>query len=241
VADTVAALRGKTALITGASRGIGRSTAIKLAREGVMLVLVARPSGELDEITEKLARSATAVEADLSQRDEVERAAELVRARVGEPDIIVNNAGSFNVAPFAQMGIDAFERSLQVNVMAPFILARTFLPAMLQRGSGHIVTIGSVADRVIFPDNAAYASGKYGLRAMHEVLRLETRGSGVRATLVSPGPVDTRLWDPIDPDSREGYTPRAAMLDPDSVAESILFVLTRPAHVDIEELRLSRS
>ena len=75
-----------------------------------------------------------------------------------------------------------------------------------------LVTIGSIADRAIFPGNAAYSASKYGLRALHEVLRAELRGSGVRATLVSPGPVDTELWDPIDPDNRPGFTPRAQML-----------------------------
>jgi NADP-dependent 3-hydroxy acid dehydrogenase YdfG len=112
---------------------------------------------------------------------------------------------------------------------------------MRTRGSGHIVNVGSIADRHIFAGNAAYAASKFGLRAMHEVLRAETRGSGVRATLVSPGPVDTRLWDPLDPDNRKDLTPRESMLDPFSVADAIVYVLTRPARVDIEELRLSRT
>jgi NADP-dependent 3-hydroxy acid dehydrogenase YdfG len=104
-----------------------------------------------------------------------------------------------------------------------------------------VVTIGSIADRVVFPDNGAYAASKFGLRALHEVMRAELRGSGVRATLVSPGPVDTPLWDPIGPDARPGFTPRAAMLAADAVADAILYAVTRPPSVNVDELRLTRS
>jgi len=116
---------------------------------------------------------------------------------------------------------------------------RTFLPELRERG-GHVVTIGSVADRAVFPGNAAYAASKFGLRALHEVLSAELRGSAVRTTLVSPGPVDTPLWDPVDPDSKPGFTPRAAMLRPEAVAAAVLYAVTAPADVNVDELRLSR-
>jgi NADP-dependent 3-hydroxy acid dehydrogenase YdfG len=128
-----------------------------------------------------------------------------------------------------------------VNLVAPFALVRAFLPRMRERGSGHLVTIGSIADRNIFPGNAAYSASKYGLRALHEVLSAELRGTGVRTTLVSPGPVDTELWDPIDPDNRTGFTPRAQMLTAAEVAEAIRWALAAPAGVNIGELRLSKS
>jgi len=112
---------------------------------------------------------------------------------------------------------------------------------MRARGRGDIVTIGSIADHTIFPGNAAYGASKHGVRALHEVLRAELRGTGVRATLVSPGPVDTSLWDDIDPDTREGFTPRSRMLSPNAVAAAVLFALAQPPEVDIELVRLSRS
>ena len=112
---------------------------------------------------------------------------------------------------------------------------------MKARRAGHIVTIGSIADRVIFPGNSAYAASKFGARAMHEVLRAEVKGSGVRATLVSPAPVNTEIWDEIDPDNKPGYTPRVDMLTPDAVAAAVEFALTRPPEVNVDELRLSRS
>jgi NADP-dependent 3-hydroxy acid dehydrogenase YdfG len=112
---------------------------------------------------------------------------------------------------------------------------------MRARKSGHIVSVGSIADRVGFPENAAYAASKFGLRGLHEVLRAELVGTGVRATLVSPGAVDTALWDEVDPDNRPGFSPRSAMLLPVAVADAVLFAVTQPSNVNIDELRLSRS
>jgi len=112
---------------------------------------------------------------------------------------------------------------------------------MRARRSGHVLTIGSIADRAAFPENAAYAASKFGLRGLHEVLRAELRGSGVRASLVSPAPVDTPLWDPIDPDRRSGFTPRAMMLSAEAVADAVMYVLAQPPDVNVDELRLSRS
>jgi len=108
-------------------------------------------------------------------------------------------------------------------------------------GAGHIVTIGSVADRVVYPGNAAYAASKFGARALHEVVRAETRGSGVRATLVSPGPTDTALWDTVRPEPGGGLPSREQMLSAGDVAGAVLFALTRPATVNVDEIRLGRA
>ena len=131
--------------------------------------------------------------------------------------------------------------ALDVNLVAPFLLVRAFLADMRARKSGHIVTIGSIADRTAFPENGAYAASKFGLRALHEVLRAELRASGVRATLVSPGPVDTALWDGIDTDTRPGFTPRRDMLSARAVAEAVRYAVLQPADVNVDELRLSHS
>ena len=93
----------------------------------------------------------------------------------------------------------------------------------------------------MFPENAAYASSKYGVRALHEVLRAELRGSGVRTTLVSPAQVDTAMWDQIDPDSRSGFTPRREMLSARAVAEAVQYAVLQPADVNVDELRISHS
>ena len=160
----------------------------------------------------------------------------------GIPDIIVNNAGIFRIAPLLSMSDALFVETMQTNLIAPFFLVRACLPAMHDRGSGHIITIGSIADRAIMPENGAYSPAKYGLRAMHEVLRLETKGSGVRATLISPGATDTPIWDDIFAEDHTRHLPsRDIMMSPVAVADAIVYVASQPQTVNIDELRLSRS
>jgi NADP-dependent 3-hydroxy acid dehydrogenase YdfG len=155
------------------------------------------------------------------------------------PDVLVSNAGVFGLARVHETTPADFRAALDTNLVAPFLLVRALLPAMLARGRGHVVTVGSIADRAAFPENGAYAASKFGARALHEVLRAELRGSGVRATLVSPAATDTPLWDPLDPDARPGFTPRAAMLPAEAVAAAIAYALTQPPAVNVDELRLS--
>jgi NADP-dependent 3-hydroxy acid dehydrogenase YdfG len=153
----------------------------------------------------------------------------------------VNCAGVFPFAPFHELTVDAFAEAMSLNVVVPFRFIRAFLAEMRAAGAGHVVTIGSVADRVAYPENAAYAASKFGARAMHEVLRAETRGTGVRATLVSPGAVDTAMWDAVNPDARADLPSRPDMLVAEDVAMAVLFALTQPPRVNVDELRLSRA
>lgn len=235
-------LAGRRALVTGASRGIGLATARLLAEHGAEVALVARTAAPLNEAALTIGAAATAFPLDVTDADAVAALAAAVATWwPAGPDILVNNAGIFELAPIHETDPAAFRRAVDTNLVAPFLLVRAFLPGMRERRSGHVVTIGSVADRATFPENGAYAASKYGARALHEVLRAETRGSGVRATLVSPAAVDTPLWDELDPDSRPGFTPRAAMLTPAAVADAVLWAVTRPAEVNVDELRLSRS
>ena len=238
--SSAGALAGRWVVVTGASRGIGAELARLLATDGARLALVARGREALGALAREL--NAEPVVCDVSDLTQVERAAARIESLAGgAPDVVVNNAGIFHIGAAHKLSVDTFRRTLDVNLVAPFALVHAFLPGMRTRGSGHLVTIGSVADRNIFPGNAAYSASKYGLRALHEVLRAELRGTGVRTTLVSPGPVNTDLWDPIDPDNRAGFTPRAQMLAAAEVAEVIRWVIAAPAGVNIEELRLASS
>lgn len=231
-----------TAVITGASKGIGAALARRCIQEGVRVVLIARTPAPLAALAYELGEMATAYPCDLTNADAVATTARQITAHFsGPPDVLVNNAGLFQLATVEQMSPADFTAVVQTNLVAPFLLSRALLAAMRARGSGTIVTLGSISDRNVFPENGAYAASKYGLRALHEAMRMELRGSGVRATLVSPGPVDTPLWDTIKPDERAGFTPRASMLSSADVADAIWFALSRPASVNIDELRLSRS
>ena len=213
-----------TAVVTGASRGIGAACAAALAGAGYHVVSVARSEGEY--------------RCDLTDLDAWARVGARILAERGVPEVVVNNAGGYFIKPLAETSMAEFDRLLALNLTAAYAVARTFLPAMMAAGRGAFISIGSVADHNGFAENSAYAASKYGLRGLHEALIDEYRGSGVRLTLVSPGPVDTALWDPIDPDTRDGYTARADMLKPSDVAEAVLFAATRPAHVHVDWLRL---
>ncbi len=237
----MAALSGVSALVTGASRGIGLATARTLAADGAEVALIARGRAALAAAVAACGPKARAIPCDLTREDEVEHALAELHATLGVPAILVNNAGHFALGAVGVMPPADVERLLSLNLLAPYRLLHALVPAMRARGSGHVITIGSVADRVVFPENAGYAATKYGARAMHEVLRQELRGTGLRVSLISPGPVDTPLWDPIEPDNRPGFTPRAQMLGADSVADAVHWVATRPPHVNIDELRLGRA
>ncbi len=236
-------LAGSTAVVTGASRGIGAEIARILAASGVRVALLARTGTAIEAVAAEIASGAIAIRCDVSDQDSVDAAASSVRAAFdGAPDILVNNAGAFHLGSLHEMPVDRFAESLQTNVVAPFMMTRAFLAEMRARNSGHLVTIGSVADRSVFPGNGAYAASKHGLRAVHEVLLAELRGTGVRATLVSPSAVDTDLWDPIDTESGASPFPtRQSMLSVNAVARAVLFAVTQPPEVNIDELRLSRS
>jgi NADP-dependent 3-hydroxy acid dehydrogenase YdfG len=239
----VDSLAGRTAIVTGASQGIGAEIARQLSRAGARVALAARRKAELDKLVAKLDAANVAIECDVTDRGSVAAAAAAVRAAFGgAPDIIVNNAGVFRVATLDKMEPQNFLASISTNLIGPFFMLHEFLPEMRRRGSGHIVSIGSAGDRNIFAENGAYSAAKFGLRAMHEVLRKELRGSGVRSTIISPSSVDTALWEGLDTESeRSKYGSRSKMLNPGDIARAIVFVLSQPATVNVDELRLSRT
>ncbi|MEO8880872.1 MAG: SDR family oxidoreductase [Gemmatimonadaceae bacterium] len=230
----------KTALITGGSRGIGLSVAHALVRAGIRVALIARGAEELATRAKELGGDTIVVPADVTQSAEVERAMSAVqKAFGGVPDIFVNNAGIYIPKPLHVITTEEFERLITVNLIAPFYLLRAMLPAWREQQRGHLITIGSIADRTIFLDNGAYSASKFGIRAMHEVLRAETKGTGVHTTLISPAAVDTPIWDTVLLPSENRFPPRDKMLTSDAVAETVVWAATRPANVNIDELRIS--
>jgi len=235
-------LSSRTAVVTGASRGIGAGIASALAAQGARVVMLARNEEKLKELSARL-NGSIPVACDLSDPKSVEKAAkQITRELRSAPDILVNNAGIFRVALVEETTAESFIEMVSTNLVGPFLLIRSFLGDMKKRKTGHIVTIGSVADRTIFTGNAAYSAAKFGLRAVHEVLRAELRGTGVRATLISPAATNTDMWSSVtitDPAGKPHST--RPMLDPDDVVRAVLFALAQPEAVNIDELRLSHS
>lgn len=236
------ALSGRTAVVTGASRGIGAAIAASLAGAGVRVVMIARNEVRLRDAARPL-MGAIPITSDVSDPRSVEKASAQIRKELGgSPDIIVNNAGIFGVSIVEETTTEFFVETINTNLVGPFLFVRAFLADMKKRKSGHIVTIGSIADRTIFTGNAAYSAAKFGLRAVHEVLRAELKGSGVRTSLISPASTDTEIWNTVtvtDPAGKPHST--RPMLDPDDVVAAVMFALDQPARVNVDELRLSHS
>jgi len=238
----VAALSGGTAVVTGASRGIGAGIAEALGRQGVRVVLVARTEAKLKERAAHI-KGSIPVTCDVTDPKSVEQATKRIVTELnGAPDILVNNAGIFSAAVVEQTTALSFIETINTNLVGPFLFVRAFLAEMKDRKRGHIVTIGSIADRTIYTGNAAYSATKFGLRAIHEVLRAELRGTGVRTTLISPAATATEIWNsvPVTDPLGKPHSKRP-MLDPDDVVRAVMFALTQPERVNVDELRLSHS
>ena len=222
----------KIALVTGASRGIGLAVAIALRARGIHVVRLAR------SLKNETAERRTDIQCDVTRSEDVDRAVTKVESDLGVPDVLVNNAGIFFIKQLAETTLEDFTRTLATNLTAPFLLARRIVPKMAARGSGHLVTVGSISDYIGFSGSTAYAASKFGLRGMHEVIRQETAKTGVRTTLVSPGPVDTDIWDAVDPDSKPGFTKRKDMMRAEDVAAAVVYAVMQPEHVAVTEIRL---
>lgn len=211
--------------------------AARLAAAGAELALVGRRAAPLKELGSAL--GGVAVPGDVTDRRFVEGLGERLEEAWGAaPDVLINNAGAFELATVDETAPEVFERLLAVNLRAPFELIRAWLSKMVARGSGQIVNIGSVAGRRAFPGNAAYSASKFGLRGLHEVLVEELRGTGIRATWIEPSAVDTPLWDRFTPDQRPDLPSRSAMLTADAVADAVLFAVSQPQRVTVEEVVL---
>lgn len=175
---------------------------------------------------------------DVTDEAAVRRVADRVLGEIGPPNILVNNAGVFLLRPLAETTRGEFDAQLTGNVVGPFLVLRAFLPHLERSSNTHIVTVGSVADHRPYTGNAAYAASKFGVRGLHGVLVEELRGTGIRTTLVSPGPTDTRIWDEAESGNVRDVPARASMLHPLDVAEAVLYAVSQPARVNVEWIRI---
>jgi len=208
-----------SALITGASRGIGRAIAVALAPTHDLL-LTARDTSALAEVAvEATAAGARCRTLPLDLRDPAQIAAMLDGLA---PDVLINNAGLAVMKPFLQLTPEEWNAQVEVNVNALYHVTRAVLPAMVARGSGHVITIGSLAGRNTFVGGSCYAGTKHFVMGFSESLMLEVRDAGVKVSVVMPGSVDTDLFP-------EG-TDRSWMLEPRDVAEVVAHMVHTPAH-----------
>jgi 3-oxoacyl-[acyl-carrier protein] reductase len=221
-------LTDQIALITGAGRGIGRATALRLARAGCSVALVARTQADLEAVAQEIAPSGVqtlVLPADVTDDAQVESLLQRALVELGSISILINNAG---VAPpravHGKSAVAEWDRMLATCLRAPMLLSRLLLPDMLVHRRGAIINIASVAARVARSGEAAYAAAKAGLLAFSHALFAEVRNSGIKVVAVCPGYVDTGF---VPPNRR---VDRSKFLRPEDVAETILHVLTAPLH-----------
>jgi short-subunit dehydrogenase len=190
-------IRDRLIVVTGASSGIGAATAVALAQRGGRLILVARDKPRLDAVAQRIAEAggfSTAYAADLGDAGAVAKFAGEVLAQSGAPDVLINNAGAGRWLTVEETSSDELERIMAVPYFAAFNLIREFLPAMRERGAGHIVNVTSVASRLVWPGAAAYIAARRAVLSLSESLRLELADTGIRVTTATFGSVETPYW-----------------------------------------------
>lgn len=225
-------------LITGASRGIGAAAAHRFAEAGYGLQLLARPSADLDALVASLTAAGHRVEAlplDLADPAAIAPALADLVSRAGCPDVVINNAGMAYTGPLATMPLEQWQRLLQLNLTAVFQVCQALLPALRERGGGHIINVSSHAAHNAFPDWAAYCVSKAGLASFSRCLASEERAHGIRVSTLTLGAVNTPLWDSETVDSSFD---RRAMLDPGRAADALLYLAQQPATQVVEDLTL---
>jgi len=234
----------KTILITGATSGIGRSTAIALAEEGHNLILCGRRKERLKELENTLsAKSKVATLAfDVRNQKEVAAQIDVLPGEFKSVDVLINNAGNAHgLAPIQDGEIEDWEAMIDINVKGLLYVTKAILPGMVKKQSGHIINIGSIAGREAYAKGNVYCASKFAVHALSESMRIDLNEVGVKVSEIKPGAVETEFsvvrfkGDQAKADKvYEGFQP----LTPEDVAEVIAFVISRPYHVNIADLLL---
>ena len=228
---------GPVAVITGASSGIGEATARALAASGYRVALLARRADRIKTLADELGKGSIAIEADVTDRDSIVRAAGRVKAELGGTDVLVNNAGIMLLAPFNSEGHADHRRMIEANLLGAMTVTEVFLD-QLRDGGGDLVNLSSVAGRTARPGNAVYAATKWGMNGWSESLRQELQ-PGVRVMVIEPGAVATELTDHItNPEVKQMAEQMYQQLaiTAEDIAEVIAFAVTRPRRMTINEI-----
>jgi NADP-dependent 3-hydroxy acid dehydrogenase YdfG len=235
--------KGKVALITGASSGIGEATALVLAAQGMRIALAARRVDRLEALVQRITQNggeAIALVADVTDEEQVQAMVAHAHGRWGRIDILVNNAGLMLLGPIAGANTEDWRRMVHTNVLGLLYATHAVLPIMKAQGSGHIVNISSVAGRVARAGSGVYNVTKWGVVAFSEALRQECVPNHIRVTVVEPGVVETDLATHItNPTARETALQRIHTLTPlqsEDVANAIAYAVMQPAHVNVNEI-----
>ena len=234
-------IEGKVVVITGASSGLGESTARHLAELGATVVLGARRIDRIDALARELTANgqpALAVQTDVTDRLQVQRLVDAAIARFGRIDVMINNAGLMPHSPLERLKTDDWDRMIDVNLKGVLYGIAAALPPMQAQKSGHIINVSSVAGHKVRPGGAVYSATKHAVRALSEGLRQEVKPYNIRTTVISPGAVDTELPNSItEPDVAANMRKIYEVAVPaDAFARAVAYAMGQPDDIDINEI-----
>ena len=230
----------KTVLITGATAGIGLAIAESFAKQGDRLILTGRRAERLQELRDNLPASVLPLNFDIRNLDEVQRAIQSLPESWRDIDILINNAGLASGKDSIQSGqIEDWDKMIDTNVKGLLYLSREIMPGMVRKKKGHIINIGSIAGKQVYPGGGVYCATKFAVDALSQAMRIDLLPYGVKVTNVAPGAVETEFsmvrfkGDKEKADKvYQGYTPLTA----EDIADIVMYVANQPAHVTINEI-----
>ena len=222
-------IQGKVAVVTGAGRGIGQAVAIELGRMGAKVAVASRGRAELEQ-TAKAIGNASVIPTDVRKKDEIQRLLEQVTTTLGPIDILVNAAGIGIMGKLVDFKDEDFETVIQTNLRSIFFTCRYVLPSMIERKTGHIVNIASIAGKVGSATRAVYCASKFGVVGFTESLAEEVRQHNIRVSVVCPGSTDTAFHAGASPDQK------SRMLSPFDVAHAVRMLVTQEPNSFISEI-----
>ena len=232
-------LVGSVCLITGASAGIGKASALALTREGASLVLIARRKSRLDELVEMIHSAggrAIAVVGGVREEETALRAMQAAKEHFGAVHILLNNAGVGNYKPLIETSAEEYDELMETNMRSTFLFTRHAVPLMLEQGSGLILMLSSMAGKYGFAGEAVYCASKFAQVGFAQALDKELRPQGIKVGVICPGGVKTEFA--LGKGRTAEGVAQSGMLDPEDVAEAVLLTCTQPAHARIIEIQM---
>ncbi|WP_340066331.1 SDR family NAD(P)-dependent oxidoreductase [Ascidiimonas aurantiaca] len=234
----------KTAFITGATSGIGRATAREFAKQGIRLVLCGRRKDRLENLQTELTSQTEVytLQFDVRSKEDVNRAIYSLPHAFSEIDILINNAGNAHgLDPIQNGTVEDWDAMIDINVKGLLYVSKAIIPGMVERRTGHIINVGSLAGKEVYPGGNVYCASKHAVDALNKGMRIDLSTYGIKVGAVNPGLVETEFSNVRfkgDEERAEKVYQGYAPLTPEDVAEVITFMVTRPAHVNIADILL---
>lgn len=236
-------IKGKVAIVTGASSGIGYATALTLSKSGAKVAIGARRTDKLLELENKIRQNggeAFSQKLDVTKKSDCDSFVDATIKKWGGVDILINNAGLMPLSFVKNLKIDEWDQMIDVNIKGVLYCTAAVIPHMYAKKSGHIINISSVAGRIVFPSGSVYCATKHAVTAFSEGLRQEfSTRSNIRVTCIEPGVVSTELTNTITDESLQSFvetSKKMNSLNAEDIANAILFAVEAPSHVNINEV-----